>query len=603
MLIINIFSGKEGIIIKKHSFRSFSFQLFVCIFATSFSLLLVGLAILYHFSINATTKINNEMMEKNLTITAENLENVFHECNRTAQVAFSPEDALSNLKKSYGYRSDTYNSIQHALITAAVSNASVAYISLCDVWGNVISSASLPTTNIPYSDMDECLAYLDTLTESYAGYSQTWYFLASNPLQPSKYCIINMRQITPLNSTVDGSLLLISLSENHISAIYDFLGKDSYIMSQFGKIISAADKTRIGTSVDKAVYDAATKTTHNSLIPADNGEYYYAIFLPSIGSYLIVNSTNEALNTANLLTATIAVAILLFGLLFSMLWANHISSSMTKPLTETKACIEQVRNGNLNIRCKIKRQDEIGYLGESFNHMMDNLNDQIRKNNEQQALAKENELRLLHSQINPHLLYNSLDSALYLMTINDTKRSIEILEQLSNFFKLSLQRGNKLVTISSALAHVDSYLKLQNLCRMKNFHLNIKGDESLYQMPIMHMLLQPIVENSVLHGFNDNFTDGEIWISLEKKESDIIICITDNGMGMDEQELLEIRQVFQSPLPRGKSFGLWNISQRMKMYYGTSCSISIDSELGEYTAVSLRIPCRHPERNEGDPYV
>ena len=589
--------------IKKHSFHSFSSQLFVCIFVTSFLLLLAGLAILYHFSINATTRINNEMMEKNLTITAENLENAFHECNRTAQVAFSQEDILSNLKRSYGYRSAIYNSIQHALITAVASNASVTYISLCDVWGNVISSDSLPTTNIPYSDMDECLAYLDTLTESYVGYSQTWYFLAPNPLQPSKYSFINVRQISPLNSTVDGPLLLISLSENHISAIYDFLGEDSYIMSQSGKIISAVDKTRIGTSADKALYDAVIRTTHNSLITTDNGKYYYAIFLPSIGSYLIVNSTTEALNSTNLLTAMIAVVILLLGLLFSMLWANYISSSMTKPLMETKACIEQVRGGNLNIRCEIKRQDEIGYLGESFNHMMDSLNEQIRKHNEQQALAKENELRLLQSQINPHLLYNSLDSALYLMTINNTERSIEILEQLSNFFKLSLQRGNKIVTISNALAHVDSYLKLQNLCRMKNFHLNIKGEEALYQTPIMHMLLQPIVENSVLHGFNGNFADGEIEISLEQKESGIMICITDNGMGMDEQELLEIRQALQSPAPPDKSFGLWNISQRMKMYYGTSYTISIDSELGEYTAVKLRIPCHYPERNEGNLYV
>lgn len=584
--------------IKKQLFHSFSSRLFVCIFFTAFFLLLVGLATLYRFSISATTKVNNKMLEKNLTITAENLERTFNECDRTAQVAFSQEDILSRLKMPYGYRSDIYNSIQHALITAVASNASATHISLCDVWGNVISTASAPTASIPYTNMEECHAYLDTLSEHHVGYSQSWYFLAPNPLQSSRYCFINVRQISLLTSNITGPLLLISLSENHVSSIYDFLGEDSYIMSQSGKIISAVNKSLIGTAADRTIYDAAVKTTRNSLIKATNGRYYYAIYLPSIGSYLIVNSTTDALNSTNLLTAVIAIVIILFGLLFSMLWANYISSSMTKPLMETKACIEQVRSGDLNIRCNIERQDEIGYLGESFNHMMDSLNEQIQKHNEQQALAKENELRLLQSQINPHLLYNSLDSALYLMTINDTGHSIEILEQLSNFFKLSLQKGNKIVTISTALAHIDSYLKLQNLCRMKHFQLYVDGDESLYQASILHMLLQPIVENSVLHGFNGNFTDGDIEISLTRNDPDILICITDNGMGIDEQELLEIRQILLSSTPPSKSFGLWNITQRMKMYYGNTYTITIDSELGEYTSVRLRIPYQYPEGNE-----
>lgn len=593
--------------IKKHLFRSFSSRLFICIFFTAFILLLAGLAVLYRFSVSATTKINNEMMKKNLSITAENLENAFHECDRTAQVAFSQNDILSSLKSPYGYRSETYNTIQHALVTATASNASATHISLCDVWGNAVSSASLPTTNIPYSNMSECRDYLDCLPESFHGHSQSWYFLIPNPLQPSRYCFLNVRQISLLGSNVAGPLLLISLSEHHISAIYDFLGEESFIMSQSGKIISAVDKSRIGTDADRALYEAASHTSGSLLATAENGRYYYAVYLPSIGSYLIVDSTTESLNSTNLLTAAIAIVIILLGLFFSMIWANYISSYMTKPLMETKACIEQVRGGNLLIRCSIKRQDEIGYLGESFNHMMDSLNEQIEKRNEQQSLARENELRLLQSQINPHLLYNSLDSALYLMTINDTARSIEILEKLSVFFKMSLQRGNKIVTIGEALAHVDTYLKLQNLCRMKNFRLKVQGGEALSQMPIIHMLLQPIVENSVLHGFDGNFTDGEITVLLSRTDSHIFISITDNGIGMEEQELTALRQALSSPTPPSKSFGLWNVAQRMCMYYGEDAPLSVDSELGEFTTVTLRIlhskTHHHPERNEEEFYV
>lgn len=583
---------------RKKLFNSFSSRLFFCIFSTAFLLLLVGLMILYRFSVNATTEINNQMMEKNLFITAENLENALNECNRTAQVAISQEGILTSLKTPYTYRSDAYNSIQHALITAASANSSISYITLCDSWGNMATSGTLATQANFYSNREECLDYFGSLPESFAGPSQTWYFLTPNPVQLSKYCFTNVREISLIGTKISSPILVISVSESRICSIYDFLGSDSYIMSASGTIISAVDKSLIGTQASDIVRESATQSTHNSTVNTGNGEFYYAIYLPSIGSYLIVNSTTEALRATNLFTTAAAVAIIVFGLLFSIIWANFISATMTKPLMETKACIEQVRSGNMDIRCNVSSQDEIGYLGESFNHMMDSLDEQIRQRNEQQELAKENELRLLQSQINPHLLYNSLDSALYLMTMNNTDRSIEILEQLSSFFKLSLQRGNKIVTINNAIEHVDTYIKLQNVCRMKNFRLNVIGDESLRQAPIMHMLLQPIVENCVLHGFDGNFMDGLIEISLMRDDPDIIIRITDDGVGMDETELRNLQQALRSPNPVGKSFGLWNVAQRMRMYYGEDYTITVESEYGEYTTVILRIPCHYQERSE-----
>ena len=583
---------------KKPYFSSFSLRLFLCIFFTSFFLLLIGLLAMYHFSVNAATKVDHQMVEQNLTVTAENLENLFSECDKSAQVAFSQTELLASLKSYYSFRSNTYNAIQHALTTAVVSSPSTICMDLCDSWGNVISSTAHYEKALPFSNMEECRRYLDALPEYYMGYSQSWYFLSPNPINVAQYRFLNVREIHLTASNVPSPLLLISLSENRISSIYDFLGENSRIISRSGFIISAADKSLIGTQGDLRIFGDLIRSNRSRSISTACTSEYYAAYLPSIDSFLVVNSHTKFLQSNKLFTAVISAIIAVVGLLLSFLWANYISSFMTRPLLETKACIEQVRNGNLNIRCRILRQDEIGYLGESFNHMMDSLNEQIRKNNEQQKLAKEHALRLLHAQINPHLLYNSLDSALYLMTINDTERSIKILEQLSSFFKLSLQSGSKIITVGKALEHVDSYLKLQNLCRMKNFQLVVTGAEELKQAPIMHMLLQPIVENSVLHGFEGGYTDGRVEISLQHDEPDLIIRITDNGMGIQRQELEELRQILQSPTSSGKSFGLWNVAQRMRMYYGCQYTISIDSEFGEYTSVSLRIPDHYKERTE-----
>ena len=133
---------------------------------------------------------------------------------------------------------------------------------------------------------------------------------------------------------------------------------------------------------------------------------------------------------------------------------------------------------------------------------------------------------------------------------------------------------------------------------MKNFALSVTGDSSLLQADILHMLLQPIVENSVLHGFEGNFADGTIEINLQKKGDHILISITDDGMGMSEQELEVLRRQLAAPTPGAHSFGMWNIAKRIQMFYGPEYSMQVDSEFGEFTTVTLEIPCRFGQSKE-----
>lgn len=583
--------------IRRNLFHSFSFKLFVCIFSTAFLLLLAGLFILCHLSVKATTDINNQMLTKTLSITTSNLENTLSECDQTAQLALAQEDILQKLKKPIPYPSETFNTVKHALVTAVSANSSVSDILICDSWDNMVSS-SMPFITYPYRSREDCLEWLGSFSESHSNISQSWYYLVPDPVQSDRYCFANVRDISLLGTSLR-PLMVIFVSENRICAAYDFLGEDSFIMSASGRIISAVDKERIGTQASAVLLDEITPK-NDGFVSAEAGQHYYVAYLSSIDGYLVVNSTTDALRATNSVMLVGAVLIILFGLLFSIVWADYISGSITKPLMETKACIERVRSGDMDIRCNIRQQDEIGYLSESFNHMMDTLEEQIRQRNEQQNLAKENELRLLQSQINPHLLYNSLDSALYLMTMNNTDRSIEILEQLSRFFKLSLQRGSKLVSIGSVIEHIDIYLKLQNLCRMKHFRLNVVGDPALLRAQILHMLVQPVVENCVLHGFDGSFSDGLIEISLDSQGDDILIRVTDDGMGIEEQALQQLCDRLKAKNPPAESFGLWNVNQRLQMQYGKQYTLQIESEFGEYTSVYLRIPKYFPERDGED---
>ena len=153
-----------------------------------------------------------------------------------------------------------------------------------------------------------------------------------------------------------------------------------------------------------------------------------------------------------------------------------------------------------------------------------------------------------------------------------------------------MQAGNRIVPISKELAHITSYLNLQNLCRGKNFSLEVLGEEQLLSYPILQMLLQPVVENAVLHGFEGNDPDGTITIAIRQNKNTLYIRIEDDGLGMDEETLQKVRSQLEQRDNDNGSYALWNIVQRIRMNYGSEYGIRIESEFGEYTAVTLTLP-------------
>ena len=569
---------------------SFSFRLLLCIFTTAFLLLAAGSLIMYNLSVDATTKINNERLQESLAITAQNIDSVFDSCNITARIALGQENVISNLRKPFVDKSPAYYSIQHALVTAVSVNNATSHISLLDNWGNVISTSASDVSSVSYHSKKECLNYFDLFGPAQIINNQSWYFTVPDPLQPTKYAIVNMRDLTLSTFDTAKPILIITLSEEYLSSIYDFLGDDSFIVLDNGLIVSALDKQRIGTFIDATFIGQFDKAISMHEAVHIEKVSWNIVTLPKIRGYLVVNSVDDVISATNHIITDGVVVILIIGLIFSIIWAKHISSSMTRPLVEAKARIEEVRNGNMNMRCKVIRRDEVGYLCESFNQMMDRLEMQIQEKNEQQNRAKENELRFLQSQINPHLLYNSLDSALFLITVNDTTKSAEVLEELSKYFKLALHKGSKIVTLDKAIEHIRSYVKLQNLCRSKHYTLSISGNEELLNAKILHMLIQPSVENSVLHGFCGSFDDGEIEVTYYRSGTNLIIKVSDNGIGMTIDELESLKKSLSSPIPSVKCYGLWNVAERIRMYYGNDYSIEVESEFGEGTEITFILP-------------
>lgn len=584
--------------LKRRFSNSFTARLMICIFSTSFVLLLLGGIILFRSSLQASSKVNRTMTLENLTVTQANLEQIFKQVDTSVQMAFSQKGVLEATQADLSRDPASHELIRAAFRAAVISTDAISHICLSSNYNNPIY---IQSRSLSYTDATSCLAYYDQFSEQIEHGGSSWYFLTPDPMWENKYCFTNIRTIRPLVSDVKESLLVVTIKEWEVEQNYAFLGDDSYIMAESGTIISAVNKELIGTPADAEIQKAVQKSRKDvAFLFAKGGTAYYSVYLPTISSNLIVSIRSELLAVTKTFMLIVSVAVLILGMVLSLLWSKYIASSMTKPLIGMKRVIEEARDGNLEARCVSERQDEIGYLCESFNQMMDDIDRYIKELQQQKDQIKDNEIRLLQSQINPHLLYNTLDSALYLMNVRDADRSIAVLEQLSQYFKLALQRGNTFVTLEKALAHIQTYLRLQNLCRMKEFTLKINGDPELRKAMILHMLLQPVVENCVVHGFDGSFPDGEIIIDLQRRGETLEIRITDNGMGMDELELDRLRAHLSEAVPGDKSFALWNIEQRIRMFYGPQYGLSVDSELGEYTTVELKIPYVQETKEEGE---
>lgn len=569
--------------------HSFSAKLFICIFTTSFLLLLVGGVIIFGTSYRRTTEMNRILTTDNVKVAGENVEHMIDRVDTAVQLAFYQQNVLAAVREDYSKNPSAQNTAQHALTVAVASDDIITHMSLCSERNGILSTQGNIT--LPYNDIESFGAYYSGVFEILDTQSQAWYFLKCDPLRSTQQALTNIRRITPGGSQT-ALYLAVTLSESALSDTYSFLGENSFLMAEDGTVISSPNKSMIGTIADRKLLLAAQGTKAQSAYLFKDGQStFYSTYISPISCYLIVDTSADALSTFKNAMMVIIGMVYILGLVFSFVWAKYIAATLTKPMLSLKSVMETAMDGNMNVRSEAVYQDEIGYLCNSFNQMMDNLSSYIAKFKNQQELAKETEIRLLQSQINPHLLYNTLDSAIFLMSNHESDRSIHVLEALSSYFKMALQKGNQEITIYAAIEHIRAYLRLQNLCRMKNYTLNVDCQPEVLNYTILHMLMQPIVENAVLHGFDGNFADGTIDVQINQEGDQLRIVVTDDGMGMTDEELIDLRNAISAETPVGKGFALWNIAQRVRMRYGESYGLSVESEFGEFTEVTLKIPC------------
>lgn len=288
--------------------------------------------------------------------------------------------------------------------------------------------------------------------------------------------------------------------------------------------------------------------------------------------------------------------VVLSGLiLLSFGFSYGFSSILSKNISSLMKTVRNVKRGNLQTRFKSTTEDEIYELGHSFNEMLERISLLIEekyisevKVKDAELKAKEYELNLLQSQINPHFLYNTLKTAQYMAFAKDP-RTEKMIKLLIALFKTSITRGEKVVKVSEEIAHVKTYIDIQQMRFGDKIQVIYDISEDMLEIPVLKLTLQPIVENAIYHGLEVTDHGGTIAIKVQKLKDKLKISICDNGAGMTEDKLKEIKARLEGKT-KGESIGIINVHERIKLYFGDEYGIEVDSTLGKGTSVIIYFP-------------
>jgi len=270
--------------------------------------------------------------------------------------------------------------------------------------------------------------------------------------------------------------------------------------------------------------------------------------------------------------------------------ALTVSNSVTKRLQKLMNQMEKVEKGDFdNAKILPENNDEIGKLALSFNYMVDKIAVLMEERYRLGKEIKNLELKALQAQINPHFLYNTLDLINWMSVRANVPEISRIIESLSRFYRLSLSKGEDLVTIKNELEHVKAYVEIQNMRFGDNIKLQINVPEEIHNYVMPKLILQPIVENSIIHGILEKEQEkGTIKIYGKLQEKEINLFIEDNGVGMSEEKIIQILTTSSSNEPHG--YGVKNINERLKLYYGADYGLTYKSRPGMGTIAIIRIP-------------
>lgn len=439
-----------------------------------------------------------------------------------------------------------------------------------------------------------------------AGYGIRWLGVQPNYVEEE-------HEVSPYVISIAGTLeltgrhratMLISVHETDIRELLDNIRVDSrqevMLVDGSGTVVSHNNQKMTRKSFPFHELLMTDHTTHH--VVDYNGKPYVMVHqLFSFGDWRIVSliPRQTAIGNIPMIMRNTLVTLLVCFFVFLLLLIGLVSL-LTKPLNRLNRVIEQVKNGNLHVRSGLAGRGDIEQLGQSMDTMMDTVNNMIEKIKIAEKSKRKAELEMLQAQINPHFLFNTLNSLRLKISMSGDQDSSNIIRSLSMLLRMTFQRDNEFVPLSKEIEVVRHYLQLMNFKSNSSIDLEENVDPATLDVKVPCFFLQPLIENSILHGFQHK--SGKITICSRSQQDGVIVTVSDNGKGLSPDVLKQLQNKLRTvnlevPVHRNKSsftgIGLGNVYQRMKLIYGHRFRMEIGSVPSGGTQIVFFIPAQH----------
>ena len=403
-------------------------------------------------------------------------------------------------------------------------------------------------------------------------------------------------ELTEGTSTTQG-VLLVDLSYSSLEHLFDGVttGKGGYVylIGSDGEIlyhprIQLIDSGRLKENNKMA---AGYKDGNHKEIFEGKSRI---ITVRSVGytGWKIVGVTPKSVISLNSIKTRLFIVFMITLILFILILINsYISSRITNPIKELEKSVGILEEGDLETDVSIGGSYEIQHLGNSIKNMAIQIRVLMDDIVAEHEAKRKQEFDTLQSQINPHFLYNTLDIIVWMIENEQKNEAVKAVTALARFFRISLSKGKSIITVRDELEHVRSYLMIQQMRFKNKFTYEIEAEEECMEFTSLKLILQPLVENAIYHGMEFMDGEGEIKLSVFKKEKDLMITVSDNGLGMTQDQVLSLfSDEVRVTSKKGSGIGVKNVNERIKLYFGERYGLTIDSEPDEGTTIAIRLP-------------
>gem|GEM_PF-3846705 len=289
----------------------------------------------------------------------------------------------------------------------------------------------------------------------------------------------------------------------------------------------------------------------------------------------------------------IGIIAILVGIFVIWVSTNYI----VKPINQLSAVMDEVERDNFNLQVQIDRIDELGRVGESFNRMMRKINTLVLDIYQKELSEKDAQLRALRAQINPHFLYNTLDTINWMAQYGDAEKVNKITTALSRLLKTSITNNREFIRLEEEMNYIDDYMAIQSIRFQDKIHYSVHIDSEAKQFVVPKLILQPIVENAMIHGIEKKIGNGYIFINGTIKNNKLHIQVIDNGAGVDESTVTALLEgKYEKNIEtKGTGSGILNVQNRIRLLYGEDNGLKIESNRNVGTLFELILPLQREE--------